>query len=136
MYPGLDPVTMRRQLAWFCKKDLGFNIDVLQYFTTQFGWEVVAVGPLHATGTEIKNTYSQWLTLLDCLGLRVHFDRMLRRLRVCKIVTVTRSKSRVTASGKRVVDCSRTSADRGDYISAVCCNERGDLVDESPRRSN
>ena len=74
----LDKDTMRRQLKFFCYHDLGFNIEHLKYFATQFGWEAVAVGPLHATATEIKNTYSQWLTLLDCLGLRHEFDRMLR----------------------------------------------------------
>ena len=113
---GLDAGTMRRQLRFFCKHDLGFNLEFLKYFATEFGWEAVAVGPLHATGTEIKNTYSQWLTLLDCLGLRNEFDRMLRGLQVSKIIA--RTKSRVNTSGKRVVD-SRTSADAGDYINSV-----------------
>ena len=113
---GLDAATMHRQLRFFCKNDLGFNLAYLKYFAAEFGWEAVAVGPLHAAATEIKNTYSQWLTLMDCLGLRSEFDRMLRGLRVSKIVS--RTRSRTTASGKRVVD-SRTSADAGDYLSAV-----------------
>ena len=114
--PELDASTMRRQLHFFCKNDLGFDLDFLKYFACEFGWEAVAVGPLHASGTEIKNTYSQWLTLLDCLGLRHEFDRMLRGLQVSKIIA--RTKSRVTTSGKRVAD-SRTSADAGDYLKAV-----------------
>lgn len=74
---NLDAPTMRRQLKFFCYNDLGFNLDHIKYFASVFGWESVAVGPLHATGTEIKNLYSQWLTMMDCLGLRSEFDRML-----------------------------------------------------------
>ena len=113
---GLDAGTMRRQLKFFCANDLGFNLEYLNYFATEFGWEAVAVGPLHATATEIKNTYSQWLTLLDCLGIRSEFDRMLRRLQTSKIIT--RTKSRVTSTGKRIVDSS-TSGDAGCYLNAV-----------------
>lgn len=112
---GLDVVTMRRQLDWFCRNDLGFILDDISLFASKFGWEGVTVGSLHM-GTAIKNTMSHWLTGMDCMGRRVTFDRMLQRLRVSKVITKT--KTRVTASGIRIVDC-RTSADHGDYHTAI-----------------
>ena len=112
---GFDVTTMRKQLRFFCKHDLGFDIDLVSHFATKFGWESVAVGPLHM-GTAIKNHLSQIITIFDCLGLRSVFDRRLRSLRASKIISQTRT--RTLACGKRIVDC-KTSADHGDYLTAI-----------------
>ena len=68
---------MRRQLKFFCRNDLGFNLEKIRHFAMKFGWEAVGVGSLHQ-GTAIKNTMSQCLTVMDCLGLRHVYDKMLR----------------------------------------------------------
>lgn len=113
--PGLDQETMGRQLKFFCHQSVGLNIDMIHHFAVRFGWEGVTVGPLHM-GTAIKNTYSNWLTAMYYMGLRAMYDRRLRSLRLAKIIS--RVKSRITTTGKRIVDC-RTSADHGDYLTAV-----------------